>query len=68
MNESTLPKKRLVSRKFAMDYLEIGSTKLWELEVAEEIETVRIGRAKRFVLDSLDSYIDRQIEKQRGRG
>ncbi len=67
MNESSIPKKRVVSRKFAMEYLDIGATKIWELEVAGEIETVKIIRTKKFVLESLDAYIDRQIEKQRGR-
>ena len=41
----------------AAELLGIGTSKLWELVMAAEIESVRIGRARRISRRALDNFI-----------
>ncbi len=43
----------------AADLLGIGKTKLYELVPAGDLSTVKIGRATRVPLDSLEEYVAR---------
>ena len=45
--------------------LRVGTTKLYELISAGELETFKIGRATRITTDSIRAYVDRQLERQR---
>jgi excisionase family DNA binding protein len=42
----------------AADALSLGDSKTWELIAAGELESVRIGRARRVPRDSLDRYVE----------
>ena len=45
--------------------LRVGTTKLYQLISAKELETFKIGRATRITTDSIRAYVDRQLERQR---
>lgn len=45
--------------------LRVGTTKLYELIAAGELETFKIGRATRITTNSIRAYVDRQLERQR---
>lgn len=53
------PKLRLVKVKAAADYLAISERKLWDLSQNGIIPVVRLGRATRYDLMDLDSFIEK---------
>jgi excisionase family DNA binding protein len=42
----------------AAQVLSLGDSKTWELIAAGELESVRIGRARRVPRDALDRYVE----------
>lgn len=50
----------LLAPKRAGEVLDLGKTKVFELIAAGELETVRIGRARRVVAESLTDYVARR--------
>ena len=44
--------------------LRVGTTKLYELIAAGELETFKIGRSTRVTTDSIRAYVTRQLEKR----
>ncbi len=51
---------KLMTSKQTAEYLCICERKLWELSKTEQIQTVRIGRAVRYDIDDLNSFIEQQ--------
>lgn len=47
--------------KGACDALHVGTTKLYELITAGELETFKIGTGTRITVASIEAYIDRQL-------
>lgn len=45
--------------------IRVGTTKLYELIAAGELQTFKIGRATRITTDSIRAYVARQLEAQR---
>jgi excisionase family DNA binding protein len=56
---STIETPRLMTVKEAAKYLCISERKLWSMTQAGEIPAVRLGRAVRYDLNDLDSFIQR---------
>ena len=50
---------RLIKVKAAADYLAISERKLWDLSQSGIIPIVRLGRATRYDLADLDSFIEK---------
>lgn len=50
--------KKLINSKQASEYLCVSPRKLWELSKSGKIQTVRIGRAVRYDIGDLDSFIN----------
>lgn len=59
MNNSTINETRLMTVKDAAAYLAISERKLWDMSNTGEIPCVRLGRAVRYDLQDLDSFIAR---------
>ena len=57
--------RRLVKVRAAADYLAISERKLWDLSQNGTIPVVKLGRAVRYDLADLDSFIEnmKQIAK-----
>jgi len=55
MHESPI----LLAPERAAERLDIGRTKVFELIATGELESVRIGRARRIPLAALEAYVDR---------
>lgn len=59
--------KKLLRPKEAMEAIGIGKSKFYEMLSAGEISVVRIGRALRIPVSSLDEWIERnKIEASNG--
>lgn len=50
-------RKLLYTVPEAAEMLGLGTTKVWELVMAEEIDSIRIGRSRRITRDALDRFI-----------
>jgi excisionase family DNA binding protein len=59
------PVKLLLTPDEAAHALGIKRTKLYELSMAGEVESIKIGASRRFVLRSLEAYIERQCALQK---
>ena len=51
---------KLMTSKKAAEYLCICERKLWDLSKSGQIQKVRIGRAVRYDIADLDSFIEQQ--------
>lgn len=60
--------KGLLTTTEAAEYLGIGRTKLYELLAANELPTVRIGRAVRVPHSALAEWVEGQTKTARERG
>ena len=56
---STIKTTRLMTSKEAAVYLAISERKLWSMTQTGEIPAVRLGRAVRYDLNDLDSFIQK---------
>jgi len=56
---STVENTRLLTVKDAAAYLAISERKLWSMTNSGEIPVVRLGRAVRYDLNDLDSFIQK---------
>lgn len=52
---------RLLKPEQAQQELQVGKTTLFSLIKSGEIQSVRIGRARRIVASSLDAFIDQRL-------
>jgi excisionase family DNA binding protein len=59
------PGPLLLSTERAAERLELGRSKVCELIASGELESVRIGRARRIPADALVSYVERLRAEQR---
>ena len=57
--KNTIETTRLMTVKEAAKYLCISERKLWSMTQAGEIPCVRLGRAVRYDLNDLDSFIQK---------
>jgi excisionase family DNA binding protein len=62
---AALPIKLLLTVDEAAHALSIKRTKLHELTVSGEIESIKIGASRRYVLQSLEAFIERQCRLQK---
>jgi len=61
----TRPVKLLLTWDEAAHALGIKRTKLYELSVAGEIESIKIGASRRFLYRSLEAFIERHCRSQK---
>ena len=55
--------KLLVTVEQASAALSIGRTRIFRLLAAGELESVKIGKSRRIIKDSLNSYVERIIRE-----
>ena len=59
--------KRIITLEEARELLGVGKTRIWELtNVTGEIETIKIGKSRRVLVDSLNAFIDGKREGNAG--
>jgi excisionase family DNA binding protein len=59
MSNKNTQTTRLLTVKDAANYLAISERKLWSMTQTGEIPAVRLGRAVRYDINDLDSFIQR---------
>jgi excisionase family DNA binding protein len=57
--------KLLLTPDEAAHALGIKRTKLYEMSIAGELESIKIGASRRFLLRSLEAYVERQCALQK---
>jgi len=57
----------VVTPKAASEMLSCGITRLYELIAAGEIDSYTDGRARRIVVSSIRSYVQRRLATEKGR-
>lgn len=58
---ATLERRQLLTTREAMSRLRVGKTTLFRMLGTGEIESMRIGRARRIPADAIDEYIARRM-------
>lgn len=62
MNEPQVTARPIaVKRSTAARMLDCGATKVWELQKAGELETVKLGSDDRITVSSIERFIQRQL-------
>ena len=57
--------KKIVSLEEARELLGVGKTRLWHLtNVTGELETVKIGRSRRVLVESINAFIESKRERK----
>jgi excisionase family DNA binding protein len=64
MDNNQSPEPRLMTVRLAAAYLAISERKLWSLTKENRIPAVKIGRAVRYDVADLDSFISESKEGQ----
>lgn len=58
---SQLDGPRLLSQQDAAKYLAVSPRTVWQLAHDGHIKKCHVGRQARYLIDSIDSYIERQL-------
>lgn len=59
------PARLLLTPIEAAEVMGLSRSKFYELLAADEIESIRIDRARRIPIDALEDYVDRKRQEER---
>jgi len=59
---------RLLRLRDVAKWLDLSDRKVWQLAVEGELQSLKLGRARRFDPVDVEAYIERQKNAPKGRG